>query len=219
MTFDRAAALADPSRRALLEVLRDADGPLDVRALAGRVGLHPNSAREQLRRLIDAGLVQVTTATPSGRGRPGLRYRATAEALVDPYRHLAGVLADQLVTQPDASAFTMAAGERWGRQAAAAMLATDRDQQGADQVGAMVALMHEAGFAPETPAVGDTELRLHACPFVPIERRHLPVVCGIHLGFIRGSLRGLGSAWDAVAIEPFAQPAVCVAHLERMPRV
>ncbi len=216
MTFDPRAALADPTRRALLAALREADGPLDVRSLAGLVGIRPNSAREQLSRLATAGLVQVTTAAPTGRGRPGLRYRATSAAVADPYRMLAGVLADHVVEGRDVSAFTTAAGERWGRDAVAAMPAAAPGDRPADPVGAVVGLMAEAGFAPDAPSPGDREVRLRACPFAPIEPRHQPVVCGIHLGFIRGALRELGSTWDAVAIEPFVQPALCVARLGRM---
>ena len=62
-----------------------------------------------------------------------------------------------------------------------------------------------------------TSINLRACPFVPIERRHLPVVCGIHLGFIRGAFRELGSARDATSIEPLVRPDLCVARLARMP--
>jgi predicted ArsR family transcriptional regulator len=74
---DRHSALADPTRRALLDALREAAAPLGVGDLAGTVGLHPNSVREQMRRLEAAGLVRVSSAEPSGRGRPGLRFVLT----------------------------------------------------------------------------------------------------------------------------------------------
>ena len=64
-----------------------------------RLGLHPNSVREQLRRLEVAGLVRVSRAAPSGRGRPGLRFDLVPEP-EDPYRVLAGVLADQVAALP-----------------------------------------------------------------------------------------------------------------------
>ena len=88
--------------------------PLGVGDLARAVGLHPNSVREQLRRLEEAGLVRVSVAAPSGRGRPGLRFELVPEP-EDPYRVLAGVLADQVAALPDAPAVWTAAGERWGR--------------------------------------------------------------------------------------------------------
>jgi predicted ArsR family transcriptional regulator len=81
---------------------------------------------------------------------------------------------------------------------------------------AVTRLLAEAGFAPEPLAPGDDEVRLHACPFLPLEPRRLPAVCGIHLGFLRGALRELGSSRDAVSIEPFVRPDLCVARLGRM---
>ncbi len=211
MPFDRHAALAGSSRRALLRVLQGSGEALDVRTLAGLVGLHPNSAREQLRALVEAGLVGVSTAAPSGRGRPGLRYSLAPDTEVDPYRLLAGVLADELAHRDDDSAAM--AGERWGRQAASTLRDGDPGRHEADPVEAVVTLMAEAGFEPEVPAAPDGELWLHACPFLPIEGRHLQVVCGVHLGFMRGALRELGSTRDVVALDSLVRPDLCVAHL------
>jgi predicted ArsR family transcriptional regulator len=208
--LDRHAALADPSRRALLAELRRTGDARDVRALAAAVGLHPNSAREQLAHLADAGLVRVTTAAPAGRGRPGLRYQAVPASTSDPFRLLTSALADGLAGVPDAAAVSTIAGERWGREAAATLLPADR----ANALDAVVALMEEVGFAPEPVAAGETELRLHACPFLPIDPRHLDVVCGVHLGFLRGALCELEAHVDATSIHPFSAPDACSAHLE-----
>jgi predicted ArsR family transcriptional regulator len=217
---DRHAVLADPTRSALLDVLREAGVPLGVGDLAGTLGLHPNSVREQMRRLEGAGLVRVSRAAPSGRGRPGLRF-VLAPGSEDPYRVLAGALADQVMALPDAPAAWEAAGERWGRGAASS--ATARATSPAapdvarDPLDAVVALLVDAGFAPEPIAPGDDAINLRACPFLPIEHRHLAVVCGIHLGFIRGALRELGSPRDATSIEPLVRPDLCVARLGRTP--
>jgi predicted ArsR family transcriptional regulator len=212
---DRHAVLADPTRRALLDALRDAPAPAGVRELAGRLGLHPNSVREQLRHLEEAGLARASFAAPSGRGRPGLRFELIPEP-EDPYRILAGVLVAQVAELPEASAIWSAAGERWGRSAASALDAAPAGVP-TEPLDAVVVLMAEAGFAPEPAAPDDQELRLRACPFLPLERRHLPVVCGIHLGFLRGAFRELGSPRDAIDIEPFVEPDLCVARLGRMP--
>ena len=205
---------------------------MDVRTLADSVGLHPNSAREGLRRLAEAGLVRVTTAPPVGRGRPGLLYSAAPDTDADPYRLLAGVLADELAARPDTGSLAAAAGERWGRQAVAGLGALTTHGAGGTEgagpndhsvpaldgdVATLVALLAEAGFAPEPPAPGDLELRLRACPFLPLERRHLDTVCGVHLGFVRGALHELGSALDAVSIHPFVTPDLCTARLEVRP--
>ena len=211
---DRHAVLADPTRRALLDALREAGAPLGVRALADRLALHVNSVREQLRRLEEAGLVRASYAAPSGRGRPGLRFEPVPER-EDPYRLLAGVLTDAVAELPDAPALWSAAGQRWGR--AAALEARDAGPAGVppEPLVAVTSLLEDAGFAPEPIAPGDDQVRLHACPFLPIERRRLPAVCGIHLGFLRGALRELGLSRDATSIEPFVGPDLCVARLER----
>lgn len=210
---DRHAVLADPTRRALLDALRDAPEPSSVRDLATALGLHANSVREQLQRLTAAGLVLVTRAAPSGRGRPGLRY-ALAPQPEEPYRVLAGVLADQVAALPDAPAVWEAAGERWGRAAASAAGSVGVPAGvSAEPVGAVVGLLADAGFAPEPAGPDAGEIRLRACPFLPLERHRIPVVCGIHLGFIKGALRELGSTRDAVDIEPFVRPDLCVARL------
>ena len=214
----RHVALADPTRRALVHALREAAAPLGVGDLAGAVGLHHNSVREQMRRLEVAGLVQVSHAAPSGRGRPGLRF-ALAPEPEDPYRVLAGVLADEVAALPGVEAVSAAAGERWGKAAASGIVASAAERGAAppEPLGAVVALLADAGFAPEPVAPGGDAINLRACPFLPIERRHLPVVCGIHLGFVRGALRELGSTRDAISIEPLVRPDLCVARLGRMP--
>jgi predicted ArsR family transcriptional regulator len=216
-SIDRHALLADPTRRAILDALGDAPADLGVRELAIGLGLHANSVRDQLRRLEAAGLVRVSVAAPVGRGRPAMRY-GLAPQPEDPYRTLAGVLADQVAALPDAAPASEAAGERWGRRAAASSRAASSSRAAAgDPVDAVVALLAEAGFDPEPVDAEGREIRLRACPFLPIDRRHLPVVCGVHLGFVRGALRELGSPRDAIAIEPFVRPDLCVARLGRMP--
>jgi predicted ArsR family transcriptional regulator len=211
--LDRSTALADPSRRALLGVLRRATAPQDVRTLAAAVGLHPNSTREQLARLADAGLVRVATAAPNGRGRPGLRYQAVPEATGEPFRVLAAALAEGLSTIPDAPARSAAAGERWGRDAAATLSPT----RPSDALAAVVGLMGEVGFEPELIDLGagaQPVLRLHACPFLPMDERHLDIVCSVHLGFLRGALDALGAPVTAASIHPLETPDACSAHLE-----
>jgi predicted ArsR family transcriptional regulator len=214
--LDRNTALADPSRRALLAALRRSGTTQDVRSLAASVGLHPNSAREQLAHLADAGLVRVTTAAPSGRGRPGLRYQAVPESTSEPFRLLTTALADGLAGVPEASAVSAAAGERWGRDAAATLPPTAPAQA----LDAVVRLMDEAGFAPavdDGSPDGTVAMRLHACPFLPLDERHLDVVCSVHLGFLRGALDALHAPLDAASIHPLDTPTTCVANLETRP--
>lgn len=54
------AALAEPTRRAILDLLRDEPQP--VGALVGKLGMSQPSVSKHLRVLRDAGLVDVTVA-------------------------------------------------------------------------------------------------------------------------------------------------------------
>lgn len=206
--------LAGLTRSRLLAILRQADGPLGVRELAAIVGLHRNSVREQLDQLVDAGLVARSIASPAGRGRPGLRYVARpddGDPDPDAYRELARVLADQLALQPDRITAATGAGERWGRMLAAEMAPTPVVTDALDR---LVMLLDAAGFAPERPAGASDPIRLRHCPFDPVARAHEDVVCGIHLGLMRGALRELGAPLDAIRLEPFVAPDLCIVHLE-----
>jgi predicted ArsR family transcriptional regulator len=210
--------LAGITRSRLLEALRASDVPLATRDLAATLGLHPNSVREQLAALVTAGLVVRETTQPSGRGRPALRYSARPDRDDhDPYRDLAQVLAEQLARLPDAAANALAAGAAWGRAAAGAP--ADRGQADApDARRRLVALLEDAGFAPERAGDEDpaAPIRLRQCPFEPLARDNRAVVCGVHLGLMRGALGQLGAPLDAIALEPFVAPDLCVAHLEEI---
>jgi len=211
--LQRHRALAGVSRSRLLTVLRHASAPMAVGELAAAVGLHANTAREHLDRLIDAGLVMSETAPPSGRGRPSLRYRATGVTDEDDggsYRALAAVLADELSRRPDAPVAAIRAGERWGRAAA---VSRPSDHRTADAVERLVDLLDDAGYAPERPDVGGGVIRLRRCPFGGLAGEHRDVVCGIHLGLMRGALAELGASFDEVALQPLVEPDLCLAHV------
>ena len=66
------------SRADVLDMLRAADGPLGVREVAQRMGLHPNTARFHLEALTEAGLAVRETEDRETPGRPRIGYRAAA---------------------------------------------------------------------------------------------------------------------------------------------
>ena len=67
------------SRADVLDMLRAADGPLGVREVAQRMGLHPNTARFHLEALVEAGLAVRETEDRETPGRPRIGYRAAAD--------------------------------------------------------------------------------------------------------------------------------------------
>ena len=209
----RHRVLAGISRSRLLTVLGRSVRPMGVRELAEAVDLHPNTVRQHLDQLVEAGLAVRDTAPPIGRGRPALRYAAEPGSdEQDPaaYRALAGVLAEQVALLPDGVGVARTAGERWGR--ALAHEATDSAPT-TDAIRRLVELLDAAGFAPEAPVTDGAPIRLRHCPFGTLARDHGEVVCGVHLGLMRGVLRELGAPFDALRLEPFVGPSLCLAHL------
>lgn len=207
------AALAAPSRGRLLEVLRRSNRPLGIRELAGELGLHPNTVREHLRQLIEAGLVSRSVSPPAGRGRPSLRFVANADSAVDedpqPYRALAGILAEELESRPDGAASAKVAGERWGR-AMAATMPPARTTSAA--MGAMVTLLDAMGFGPDAPDSPGEPIPLRRCPFGALPVGREGVICGVHLGLMRGALHQMEAPLQATRLEPFVRPDLCLAH-------
>jgi iodotyrosine deiodinase len=66
-------ALGDPSRLRIVGMLRE-QGPLGVSAIAARIALHPNTVRDHLGVLVDAGLVRTRPERRGAAGRPPTLY-------------------------------------------------------------------------------------------------------------------------------------------------
>jgi predicted ArsR family transcriptional regulator len=217
--------LSGASRVAVLEVLR-ADGPLDVQAIAAKVDLHPNTVRSHLDQLIKAGLVESSVSARATPGRPRLSFAArpgTVPGPEDSYQTLAGILAAAIGAGTAAPGVAAAdIGERWGQDAVRA------GGDGVDPLGEtgvlerVVGLLDDVGFAPTVgdahggeglAAGGSTVIELHRCPFATVAREHRDVVCGVHLGLLRGALSELGAPPTSVRLEPFVRPDLCLATL------
>ncbi|GAB4057659.1 helix-turn-helix domain-containing protein [Catellatospora paridis] len=223
-------ALAVASRRRVLDMLRQADAPQDAVALAQATGLHPNTVRFHLKVLIEAGYVVQASVPRGGPGRPQAVYAGvTPAAGAGGYALLAEMLAGQLDDR-DGSALAQRAGRRWLHRAAPAgagpadtaaapTRAVDPATTGAtatlDEAAVRAtALFAELGFDPvRTPHDEAARIELHACPFLDVARRHPDVVCGVHLGLLRGTVDGLApQAFDA-ELYPFVRPGVCAAEI------
>ncbi|HEX8939870.1 MAG TPA: MarR family transcriptional regulator [Candidatus Limnocylindrales bacterium] len=201
------------TRGRLLALLRDADEPLSVGELAAALRLHRNSVRQQLDRLVAAGLAARAPSRPTGRGRPALRYRARLEVdTAAPYRELALALARELGGLPASTSLAVAAGERWG-ETAVGQAEWPVDGSG-DAVARLLALLDAAGFAPEPVHEGEP-VRLRRCPFLPLVDREPAVVCAVHLGLMRGALAALDAPVDVVRLDPLVAPDLCLTHLGR----
>lgn len=219
-------ALAGASRVRVLEFLRAEGRPMSAPEVAERAGLHPNTVRQHLEHLSDAGLVERFTERRTGPGRPRLLFVALPDSTVaddgESYRTLAGILAGQLATRPAAAEEAARAGAAWARSLPAELrgvapaIVQGAIVEGATAEGAtgqLVGLMDRLGFAPSVSVPGEP-IELHRCPFGEVAAQHPDVVCGVHLGLIQAVLDDLDAPVRAGRLEPFAAPGICLAHLE-----
>lgn len=210
--------LAAASRQELLAVLRRAGTPVSVPDAADAVGLHRNTVRFHLDLLVSVGLAERVTEQRSRPGRPKVLYRArpvsTDDAPVtgdDGYRALARLLADHLAATPDAARLAQQAGRNWCRAQAEGLAPAGTGEQAAE---AVRELMGRLGFDP-APGADGHEIVLRRCPYAELAREQRPVVCGVHLGMIEGTLEQLDAPVGVAAFEPFAidDPLRCVITL------
>lgn len=196
------------SRAAVLEALRSQRSPATLARLADQTGQHRNTLREHLQALEGQGLVSRARAVPSGRGRPAWLYEAAEPPERSEYAGLAATLAAAIhrtSRQPRADA--IAAGRDWGRE-----LARANGRPGAAGHPAarrqVVALLADLGFEPAADERSTTAL-LTRCPLLEAAHRYPDVVCGVHLGIVRGALEEYGADAERTDLHPFSDPDGC----------
>jgi predicted ArsR family transcriptional regulator len=203
----------------VLELLQQAGRPVGSAEVAQSTGLHPNTARFHLDGLVASGLVERTVEQRDVRGRPRALYASRPETPVTgqrSYRLLAEILTSHLASNSDQPGVAaQRAGEAWGH-----VLAQQAPRSGrpgdAQATRILTDALEEIGFAPEASGRGRSrEVRLHHCPFREAALEHRDIVCGIHLGLMRGVLAELGSSLRADRLDPFVEPTLCVASLSK----
>jgi predicted ArsR family transcriptional regulator len=198
-----------PQRAAFLRRLVDQPQPVTLAALVAVSGLHENTVREHLNGLVRAGWARREPAPPSGRGRPAWLYRAVVEDGGGEYAALAAALAGSIAktsAQPVSDAGS--AGELWGRELMRRRAATALTPEAArDNI---VALFDELGFDPEVDTAQRSVVRLRCCPLLEAAYREPEVVCGVHLGIVRGALEEQGVPSAGLDLVPFAEPGACL---------
>lgn len=219
-----------PAVAAVLEHLSTQTEPVSVGALAAMTGLHSNTVREHLETLIAAGFAAKEQALSEGRGRPAWLYFDTAGAAATnapEYAGLASALAAHIHRTSDSPRSDgVAAGVDWGRRLAEDFagedpVAYDQAPAARDRV---ISLLDDLGFAPETDAAGSASsdegseevvhVRLTRCPLLSAAHQYPDIVCGVHLGLVRGALDVFGDEASESQLEPFAEPGACRLHLQ-----
>ena len=229
---NRRRAHLSTARAAILDVLVDQPTPCTVRALSALLRQHPNTIREHLDGLSADRLVIRTRAAAHGRGRPAWLYSAARDLGTDQgasdYAGLASALAAHIAHKsrhPGADAIET--GRVWGRDlvrrsSGGVGRGLVRDGEKAPSAVAarreVVALLRELGFDPR-PDARAAVVKLRRCPLLEAAHQYPEVVCGVHLGVVRGALDELGNDPDRTertALQSFSEPGAC--RLDLLPR-
>lgn len=136
-------------RELVLRELKRAAAPVGIAELADRLGVHPNTVRFHLDKLVGDGRVERVSARVGAMGRPAQLYQAVRG--MDPsgpreFELLARVLVEALSARADPSAEAARAGRQWGRARA---LADGPQAARHTPLDRLERLMDELGFAPE----------------------------------------------------------------------
>jgi predicted ArsR family transcriptional regulator len=143
---------SDSGRRRVLDGLRAAPAGLGVTALAEQVGLHPNTVRFHLNRLVAAGLATRQVEQPHRPGRPRLTFSAAEGQDEDSSRRNYQLLADMLAghlaeVAPDPAGQAADLGRAWGRYLAVRP-APGRRVTTEESTGELLRVLDDIGFSP-----------------------------------------------------------------------
>lgn len=205
----------------VLAMLRAADAPQSAHDIADSAGLHVNTARFHLDSLVKTGLATRHSEDADTIGRPRMLYRAVVgetPAGRTSYRLLAEMLTSMIITGMDKPIeAAIAAGRKWGNY----LVERPHPSQRIDPVEALrriAEMLTEVGFEIETTSgQGEqTVLAIHHCPFRHLAEQHRDVVCSLHLGLMEGATEQM-RAPVRNRLEPFAEPAHCLAYLYPIP--
>lgn len=217
---ESAARRAGERRADLLATITEAPRGLGIRALAEATGIHENTVRFHLGRLLDDGLVERQRGESPGPGRPPWTFVARRDrdgAGRENYELMATVLSDFVEHSSEQPAVVAReAGRAWARRQAPTGGATQAWDGALDE---LARVLDASGFAPELTVQPDgATVRVHHCPFLSIARTDQTVPCGVHLGLMEGVLEAVGAPGQVDRLEPFVTPSLCVAHLSARAR-
>lgn len=230
MGEDAAQGRRAGARRAeVLRLIRSERVGIGVKALSDATGMHENTVRFHLRRLVEEGLVERRPVPAGSPGRPPLVFvAAEGPGHEGPgnYALIAQVLTQGLSGRGvDAVEAATEFGRQWGRTRGAEV-APDVPAGGSTREQALAAVLRvleESGFEPDLPAPSeDTEgaedagrsvVQVHNCPFRLLAEEDLAVPCGVHRGIMEGVLQGAGASDAVTELEPFVTPHLCLARM------
>jgi predicted ArsR family transcriptional regulator len=212
---DRVAALAaldDPTRRAVFDLVVRAPTAVSRDAAAEALGVSRRIAALHLDRLADQGLLAVEYRRPPGRSGPGagrpakLYRRSEAEVTVSVperrYDVVGGLLAAAVTESIDTGApvqqilhpTAYAAGRTIGAAADNLLVA-----------------LEETGYEPRRAENDSGVVVLGNCPFHRLAQQFTVLVCGMNLQLVRGVADGVGDTSYGAELAP--EPGHCCVRL------
>ncbi|AZH79843.1 MULTISPECIES: helix-turn-helix transcriptional regulator [Microbacterium] len=192
------------SRVRILHLLFEArhthpEGQLSIGDLCEATGLHANTVREHLQRLIEGGYVIPTIEHRTTRGRPRTLYSAAT--------------GDPGASSPVARDKAKAAARRGDLlRSMLPGIATDLGREATYQLDALVEHLEESGFEP---IVDDERLTvdLSPCPHAAGRPENRPMLCQVHLGLMQGVLNEAGGPLAAERVRDALLPSDCTVQL------
>lgn len=216
------AALNDPMRRRLYELVVASDEPVSREQAASALGIQRALAAFHLEKLVGEGLLDVefrrlTGRTGPGAGRPAklyLRSDAQIDVSLPPREYdLAGLLLAGAIdsagdggrsVRAELDAASHELGRRIGEEAVAA---AGSDATPDTLRTALIDVLRERGFEPR--AVDGGDVVLSNCPFHALAQSHRDLVCGMNLQLLRGVRSALDVDDDELRPRLEPEPGQC----------
>lgn len=178
-----------------MRLLHSRQAPTTVEDVAEGVGLHINTTREHLDRLVTAGFVVRQPERRTTRGRPRMLYHSVDNAVVSTIDSRARAQLVRLLIEgygralPSPATTAEEAGRAWAAELGCPGTEATGDEA-ADvegQIAALLRHLEDYGFDPEYEPES-LDLALRHCPFADVPSHRRSVACSAHLGLARGML-------------------------------
>ncbi|MEV8370414.1 winged helix-turn-helix transcriptional regulator [Microbacterium sp. NPDC064584] len=205
MSMPRAgySAISSYSRVEILALVQ-ARPERTIAELAELTRLHPNTVREHLQRLIEAGHVLPSIEHRTRRGRPRTLYSAATGT-----GHASSPIARRKVKEAADRGDVMRRVMPWTGRGVARL-----GEAATHQLDAIVEHLAESGF---DPAVDEERLtiELSPCPHAASQADHRETLCAVHLGLMQAVLTEAGGPLQAGCIRTSVRPTDCTVELVR----
>jgi len=176
-----------------------------ISELTAATGLHANTVREHLQRLVEGGFVVQTTERRTTRGRPRVLYSVATGG-----PDASSPIARRKVAEAAARGDLM-------RRVMPETGTPSLPEDAVHQLDAIVEHLTESGY---DPVVDENELTLDLspCTHAAAHPEQRDVLCSVHLGLMQGVLSEAGGPLAIGGMRPVCNPTDCVVNLTIMRR-